>query len=128
MFSSFIPFMKINQAEILAIHRAIAISSGCDHIKHSKIIVEFDSTNTIQLCNAQSEGSWNLNFILNFIRNASTADCELKIVYKRRGSNVVADTLAKQGMSRSIGTTVASNQNEDIAAPIIDFYYTPVVS
>ena len=47
MFSRPIPFMEINNAEILAIHRALKISSSCDRFMSSRILVESDSANAV---------------------------------------------------------------------------------
>lgn len=51
VFSTPIPAIEINSAEVLAIFRAIQISSKCDSIKHSSIIIESDSSNAVMWCN-----------------------------------------------------------------------------
>lgn len=38
--------------------------------------------------------------ILNFIRNVASSEPGALIIYKARGTNTVADSLAKQGLSR----------------------------
>lgn len=48
MFSSPIPFMEIDCAEILAIHHAIKISLSSDVTKHCMITLESDSLNAVQ--------------------------------------------------------------------------------
>ena len=45
-------------------------------------------------------GPWNINFIINPIKNAMNANEGIDIVHQRRESNGVADSLAKQGLSR----------------------------
>lgn len=45
-------------------------------------------------------GSMDLNFTINFIRGDSKKDPGISITYKGRRSNMVADSLAKQGLSR----------------------------
>lgn len=100
MFSSPIPFMEINNAEVLAIHRALKISAACPRIWGSHIIVESDSSNAVSWCKKDASGPWNLNFILNFIRNSASKDPKVSITYKGRETNMVADALAKQGLSR----------------------------
>ncbi|XP_019106119.1 uncharacterized protein LOC109135461 [Beta vulgaris subsp. vulgaris] len=56
VFSSPIPSMEINSAEILAIDRAISISLACDIIKDAKIILESDSANAVEWCNKDEGG------------------------------------------------------------------------
>ncbi|XP_010669425.1 uncharacterized protein LOC104886657 [Beta vulgaris subsp. vulgaris] len=100
IFSSPIPFMEINHAEVLAIHRAVKLSSTIDYLSQSKIEIESDSQNAVHWCNNKNEGPWNLNFTINFIRNAMCRGMGIEIFYRSRESNIVADHLAKQGLSR----------------------------
>lgn len=101
LFSSPIPPMEINSAEILAIYRAVQITMTFEHLWKQNIIIESDSSNAVKWCNDREGGPWNLNFQLNYIRNAWTERMTLSIVHKGRSSNVVADALAKQGLVRS---------------------------
>ncbi|XP_056698251.1 uncharacterized protein [Spinacia oleracea] len=98
LFSTPIPTMEINNAEVLAIHRAIKISKGSDRLSQCKLTIESDSANAVKWCNESNGGPWNLNFILNFIRNSSKEGLGIEIIYKGRESNFVADSLAKQGL------------------------------
>lgn len=100
LFSSPIPFMEINSAEILAIHHAIKISLASDITKNHQIILESDSANAVLWCNSANGGPWNMSHHLNFIRNAIKKDLSIKIVHKGRNANFVADNLAKQGLLR----------------------------
>lgn len=100
IFSSPIPFMEINCAEILAIHRAIRISSSWDLSSYEEVIFESDSSNAVLWCNSESGGPWNMNFHLNFIRNVRMKHPNISIIHKSRKSNFVADALAKQGLHR----------------------------
>lgn len=100
LFSSPIPPIEINSAEVLAIFRATQISMSYDHLRNSTLIIESDSFNAIEWCNAELGGPWNLNFQLNFIRNARRQWLNISIIHKGRSSNVVADSLAKQGLVR----------------------------
>nr|CCA65974.1 hypothetical protein [Beta vulgaris subsp. vulgaris] len=100
LFSSPIPPMEINCAEVLAIHRAISISLASDSIKDAKIILESDSANAVSWCNGEEGGPWNMSHHLNFIRNARNKFLDVTISHKGRGSNMVADALAKQGLRR----------------------------
>ena len=100
LFSSPIPFMEINHAEIFAIQRAIKISAACSRLSSLKIIVESDSLNAVNWCNGVSCGPWNLNFTLNFIKGEMSRGQGIEIVFKSRESNIVADSLAKQGLTR----------------------------
>ncbi|XP_048502690.1 uncharacterized protein LOC125498510 [Beta vulgaris subsp. vulgaris] len=101
LFSSPIPFMEINHAEMFAIQRAIKLSSSIGCLSGAKMMVESDSLNAVSWCNGNADGPWNLNFVINFIRNAMRCDSGIEITYKSRESNVVADLLAKQGLSRA---------------------------
>lgn len=100
LFSSPIPFMEINSAEILAIFRAVKITSSNKDLKGVKLIIESDSKNAVLWCNSDCGGPWNLNFQLSFIRNARKGGLELMIVHRSRSANVVADSMAKQGLHR----------------------------
>lgn len=95
LFSSPIPFMEINCVKILVIHRAIKITLSSNISKNSKIILESDSSNAVEV-----GGPCNLNFHLNFIRNARMENLNINIVHKGRNANFVADSLAKQGLHR----------------------------
>lgn len=100
VFSSPIPMMEINSAEVYAIFRAIKISMACEEIKTQSIIIESDSANAVAWSNAGCGGPWNLNFLLNFIRNTAKSHRNIHISHKGRSSNMVADALAKQGLRR----------------------------
>ena len=101
VFSKPIPLIEINSAEVLAIFRASQIALGTDFFKSCNLIIESDSVNAVRWCNEDMGGPWNLNFQLNFIRNARRSWLNLKIIHKGRSSNVVADSLAKQGLTRA---------------------------
>ncbi|XP_057248364.1 uncharacterized protein LOC130590299 [Beta vulgaris subsp. vulgaris] len=100
MFSAPTPLMEINSAEVHAIYRAIQISAANDLTRHSNIIIESDSQNAVKWCNSSGTGPWNLNFKINFIRNAMSSWESLSIIHQVRSSNHVADSLAKQGLHR----------------------------
>ncbi|XP_021841155.1 uncharacterized protein [Spinacia oleracea] len=100
LFSSPIPFMEINHAEILAIQRALKISMNSDRMIFSSLIVESDSANAVKWCNGDIKGPWNLSFAINFIRGLQNKGPNISITYKGRESNVVADSMAKQGLQR----------------------------
>ncbi|XP_048494804.1 uncharacterized protein LOC125494938 [Beta vulgaris subsp. vulgaris] len=100
VFSCPIPPMEINSAEVLAIHRAIQITLNNDNFKLCSIEIESDSQNAVKWCSEAKGGPWNLNFILNFIRSAPKRGLSLSIAHKTRNTNLVADALAKQGLSR----------------------------
>lgn len=101
LFSSPIPCIEINSAEILAIYRACKITMSMDVLKSQKLIIESDSANAVRWCNEEQGGPWSLNFQLNYIRNARRDWLQISIIHKGRGSNMVADALAKQGLTRS---------------------------
>ncbi|XP_048493141.1 uncharacterized protein LOC104908756 [Beta vulgaris subsp. vulgaris] len=101
LFSSPIPKLEINSAEIYAIFRALKISFSSDRIKGHHLIIVSDSANAVRWVNQDDGGPWNLNFMLNYIRNARKSWISLSIVHRGRESNGVADALAKQGLSRA---------------------------
>lgn len=101
IFSSPIPPMEINNAEVNAIFRAIQISESFpDKCQSSNLIIESDSLNAVKWCTAKEGGPWNLNFHLNFIRNAIKRNTTMSILHQKREANHVADSLAKQGLQR----------------------------
>ena len=100
VFSSPIPPIEINSAEIMAIYRAIQITMAYKNLKNAKVLIESDSANAVRWCNEDSGGPWNLNFQLNSIRNARKNRMAIEIIHKGRSSNMVADLLAKQGLRR----------------------------
>lgn len=100
MFSSPIPPIEINSAEVLAIYRALQITASNATIKSQPILVESDSVNAVKWCNDDTGGPWNLNFQLNYIRNARKEWLNLSITHRGRSANMVADSLAKQGLVR----------------------------
>lgn len=67
VFSSPIPPIEINSAEVLAIFRAIQISMRYENIRSNHLEIESDSMNAVRWCNEDKGGPWNLNFQLNFI-------------------------------------------------------------
>lgn len=86
IFSSPIPAIQINSAEVFAILRAIKITLASDRIKSSSIIIESDSRNAVHWCNQDSGGPWNLGFALNFIMNSRKAWLNI-CINKGRESN-----------------------------------------
>lgn len=100
LFSSPIPQMEINTAEVFAILRALKISLANGGPMFSNIIIESDSANAVKWALENVGGPWNLAFPLNFIRNARKSWPNLMITHKGRETNQVADCLAKQGLRR----------------------------
>lgn len=100
VFSSPTPPIEINSAEVLAIFRAMQISLSCGILQTGQLIIESDSANAVKWSNEDSGGPWALNFQLNFIRNARKKWPDISIIHKCRGSNMVADALAKKGLVR----------------------------
>lgn len=90
--------MEINHAEVLAIQRALKITLHSDKLNSTSLIVESNSANAVKWCNGITQGPWNLSFTINFIRGQLLMRSGISIVYKGRESNVVADSLAKQGL------------------------------
>lgn len=85
----------------MAIYRACKITMATDWLKRQNLIIESDSANAVKWCNEEVGGPWFLNFQLNFIRNVRRDWMKISIIYKGRGSNMVADALAKQGLTRA---------------------------
>ncbi|XP_056687825.1 uncharacterized protein [Spinacia oleracea] len=100
LFSSPIPPVEINHAEVLAIHRAIKIFMAHEHLHQYKLVVKSDSDNAVKWCSNLKPGPWNLTFILNYIDMARKKGMGIDITYKGRESNTVADALARQGLRR----------------------------
>lgn len=92
--------MDINHAEVLAIHRALKIFTASQHFGNNDLMIESDSMNAVKWCLGENEGLWNLTFKLNFIRNLLLASNGITLNHKGRETNYVADSLAKQGLTR----------------------------
>lgn len=69
VFSSPVPAIEINSAEVLAIHWAIKLTLSCNWFNPSLVIVESDSSNAVRWCLDENGGPWNLNFILNAMKS-----------------------------------------------------------
>lgn len=95
--------MEINIAEVHAIHRVKKLTLGCSRFEPSHMIIESNSINAVKWCIEDKAGPWNLNFTLNFIKNKVrlSRNLSISIIPKKREANVIADTLAKQGLGRS---------------------------
>ncbi|XP_010678560.1 uncharacterized protein LOC104894092 [Beta vulgaris subsp. vulgaris] len=100
LFSSPIPLMEINCAEILTINRAISISIHSSSVRSMCLLLESDSSNAVMWSNNDNGGPWNMKHHLNFIRSSRKKILNIEITYKSRKSNFVADSLAKQGLKR----------------------------
>lgn len=99
MFSTPIPSMEINDAEVNAIFRAVQISLLNDSRIHlDDMVIESDSLNAVRWCHSSDDGPWNLNFHLNLIRNTLNQNQSILLIHHPRSSNHVADALAKQGL------------------------------
>ena len=92
--------MEINTTEIFAIHKALKICKDFPNLQGKKFIVESDSKNVVAWCKEKSGGPWNIQFILNYIRNISSSELQFEICHRGREWNSVADGLAKLGLSR----------------------------
>lgn len=101
VFSSPFPFMEINNAEGLAIRRALNISFECERTRDMKFVIESDSKNAVNWCNSENDGPWNHNFILNYICRSKISGSVVSILHKGRGSNGVTDAMAKRGLQRT---------------------------
>lgn len=99
MFSTPIPSMEINDAEVNAIFRVVQISLLNDSRIHlDNMVIESDSLNAVRWCHSSDDGPWNLNFHLNLIRNTLNQNQSILLIHHPRSSNHVADALAKQGL------------------------------
>lgn len=70
-----------------------------------KIIIESNSKNAVKWCTEDDGGPWKVGFAPNFIRTARRKWPSMEISYRGRASNMTADTLAKQGVHRSLEFT-----------------------
>lgn len=106
LFSSPIPPMEINMVEVYAIHCAIALTINCSRLNCQELIIESDSSNAVKWCTTDTGGPCNVQFIVNYIRNAAKHELAISITHKGRSSDVVADGLARQGLRRLDGFVV----------------------
>lgn len=91
LFSSLNPFVEINHAEVLIIHWTLNISLASYLLNVTDLNIESNSSNA---------GTWNLSFHINVIRRILKSRARISLIYKERESDIVADTLAKQGLRR----------------------------
>lgn len=98
-----ISFMEINNAEVLAIHKAPKISYECERTRNMKLIIESDYKNVVNWCNSENNGPWNFNFKLNYIRQSVISGIVSSILHKGRGCNGVTNAMSKRGLQISDG-------------------------
>lgn len=64
------------------------------------LIIESDLANAVKWCNGENNSLWNLVFHINLVRSNLKSGHGISVVYKSRETNVVAYSLAKQGLLR----------------------------
>lgn len=82
----------------IAINRVLKISLTSSQIGSHDLIIESNSANAIKWCNGENNGPWNLTLAINLICRHLNSGHGIQVVYKNRESNMVADSLAKQGL------------------------------
>ncbi|KAK1587159.1 hypothetical protein Q3G72_010236 [Acer saccharum] len=88
-----------NKAEILAVHRACKLISSKQCLMNRYIIIISDSKNAVSWINGDGFGLLDMvNFIFD-IRQLLSSMGSLSIKFMPRGSNYLADSLAKVGSS-----------------------------
>lgn len=85
-----------NEMEVIAILEALTIHFGCFH---GSLMVENDSSNDIAWALREDNIPWKFHYLLNKIRSLSSS---IKAEFKHinRLVNILADSLAKQGVDR----------------------------
>lgn len=96
-FAAGVGIRESNEAEFLAIVKALELSMGRDWLKHGNLIVESDSK--VALSWAKSGCPWKLQFYGNKLRNLLLVLGNVSMIHKNRESNEIADNLAKDGSS-----------------------------
>lgn len=69
-------------------------------VSQKQVVIESDPANAVKWCNDNRGGPWSLRFQLNYIRDVLRKRANVKIMYKGRDSDGIADNLAKQGIRR----------------------------
>ncbi|XP_057249213.1 uncharacterized protein LOC130590681 [Beta vulgaris subsp. vulgaris] len=101
LFSSPIPPMDSNSAEVIAIHRATQISINSELYKNQPTELFSKSLMAVKWCSSTTGGSPNLSLMLNFIRSASARGLNLSISHKAQSSLSVKDLIANHGYFRN---------------------------
>lgn len=68
IFSLPVKAKEINEAEVWAIYKAVVLTEEKEWVSYLNVIIESDSSNAVEWCNADSGGPWNVCFVLNKIR------------------------------------------------------------
>ena len=93
--------MDSNSAEVHAIHRACQLISSNPSLSHHKITIISDSKSAVSWINGADFGNFLLLNMVYDIRQVLHSIPGLVIIFMPRGSNSLADGLAKAGSSRS---------------------------
>lgn len=109
VFSCPLPPMEETSAEVVAIHRTIQISLNNNHFKNNPIEVESKSHEAVKWCTSPIGGPWNLQFILNFIRNSASKGLKSSIICKNPTSFSATEIIARMGLFRSSEFVVWKN-------------------
>ena len=94
-FSCPIPPMDSNSASILAIHRAIQITSNNAKFNILPIKVESDSIEAVKWSLNQIGGLGNMSFILRFIRSSLKEGAKIAISHKKNSSQMVEEMMTR---------------------------------
>ena len=90
-----------NLAEVIAIRKALQLSTLNPDLLNVNITIESDSTNAVAWINHNLESSpWKMHTELCLIENLLAAHQHTSIVHSFRENNFMADALAKQGLHR----------------------------
>ena len=100
VFSKTIGVADSNLAELLAVQEALKIFASTRWASTHKLIVESDSSNVVKWVLNPHDTPWSLKRIMAHIENFKKQLVGWEIVFIPRDGNVMADALAKSGVSR----------------------------
>lgn len=100
-FSCPVGSLDSNYAEILALSKALHLSTSNESLLHTSIIFELDSANTVSWVLNSSTRPWKYSNTFNTIQKLISRLHFPLFVHTPRTANSIADSLAKTGVSRS---------------------------
>ena len=97
LFSSFVGFVDPIVAELLAIHKACVLISTCQLLDDRNIAILSDSESVVAWINRDGFGLLSQVNLIYDIRQILRPRRSLVVKFTPRGSNLLADSLAKAG-------------------------------
>lgn len=102
-FSEPLGVLESNEAEVIAIRRALQLTAAVPGAERLKVIVETDSLNAFTWITKAIARPWRMTFDFNTIATLKETFDEVKFQHILREANGMTDSFAKQGVRRTNG-------------------------